>query len=217
MGNWVNNNQFQAGSLTLSGRYCTQIAIYLKPILNNQPSGTGPGHSQFGSMRVQFIKGFTPPSFLMLFIPELFGPVLECLTLDCRPAQDCPFSASFDLLLDGFSCPKQIHLYLNSHLKGPQDLLVAVHAPRPLTYLPRGAAQKSPKFLPFTRLALWGGDAVHIFRLLLPEHSLCRPAAFAEFCWLKLGRKSSAGHKVNLHGICSSTATTVSSCLTPNV
>ena len=111
------------------------------------------------SMWLQFIKGFTPPSvLLMLFIPELFGPVLECLTLDW-PAQDCPgFScpraSTFDLLLDGFSCPKQIHLYLNSHLKGPRDLLVAVHAAGALTYLPRCATQ-SPNFfcfLPFTRL-----------------------------------------------------------------
>lgn len=88
----------------------------------------------------------------MLFIPELFGPVLECLTLDW-PAQDCPgpFAffrpppSGFDLLLDGFSGPKQIHLYLNSDLKGPRDLLVAVHAGA-LTYLPRRHPKK-PKFL----------------------------------------------------------------------
>ena len=84
-------------------------------------------------------QGFYPApcSVLMLFIPELFGPVLECLTLDW-PAQDCPAGrfaffcprrpTRFDLLLDGFSGPRQIHLYLNSHLKGPRDLLVAVHA-----------------------------------------------------------------------------------------
>ena len=106
-------------------------------------------------MCLQFIKGFTRlPRFLLLFIPELFGPVLECLTLDW-PAQDCPAAAAgpfafscpprpFDLLLDGFSCLKQIHLYLNSHLKGPRDLLVAVHAGA-LTYLPQ--PNSKPKFL----------------------------------------------------------------------
>ena len=87
----------------------------------------------------------------MLFIPELFGPVLECLTLDW-PAQDCPAGrfaffcprrpTRFDLLLDGFSGPRQIHLYLNSHLKGPRDLLVAVHAPG--TYI---FTTPPPKFL----------------------------------------------------------------------
>ena len=137
----------------------------------------------------------------MLFIPELFGPVLECLTLDW-PAQDCPAGrfaffcprrpTRFDLLLDGFSGPRQIHLYLNSHLKGPRDLLVAVHGGA-LTYLPR----RRPNF--FCSSALWDvGDVFllllllwlcEVFLLLLLLLSILCVQAFAEFCWLKLQKK----------------------------
>ena len=47
---------------------------------------------------------------------------------------------------------------------------------------------------------------VHIFRLLLPEHSLC--PAFAEFCWLKLAEKARPATKSIYTAFVATTTTT---------
>ena len=54
-------------------------------------------------------------------------------------------------------------------------------------------------------LVCFVGD-VHIFRLLLPEHSLC--PAFAEFCWLKLAEKARPATKSIYTAFVATTTTT---------
>lgn len=161
------------------------------------------------SMWLQFIKGFTPPSvLLMLFIPELFGPVLECLTLDW-PAQDCP----------GFSCPR-LHFWPPPwwiFLPQANSLVFEFKlwkVPEICWWLLQGGhlhiyhavppkVQISSAFC--LLLVCFVGD-VHIFRLLLPEHSLC--PAFAEFCWLKLAEKARPATKSIYTAFVATTTTT---------
>ena len=138
-------------------------------------------------MWVQFIKGLTSlliaiHSWIIQPRPATSHARLASSRLSSRffPRS----STSSDLLLDGFSRPKQIHLYLDSNLKGPPPLdllLVAVHAGA-LTYLPQ-----SPKLL-----CSFVGDV-----------QISRTIAFSasNFCWFlsggfkKLRQKSSGATK----------------------